>query len=416
MRTLPSNLIARRPLSAGRWRGWLAAWAQDWRRNRGKLPAPVLLPKFPSLAAWEWPFANPYQWKAYHSVAGLSGGAFVVDDVTSGAAREYAPDGGQHPMFIVGVDAQGREVTRRSNVIVPDNALFPAPVIAAAWENSVAWEWTESDPHEWWVFQPLDGDWMVVAVVGGAARSAGQLLAGWPTRIVGVYADGRPKTETSNTVDPGTAQPPVALLNGLASYWNFDSVDTGLGYVYDSHGANNLSGPLDIYSGGPVSDYNSADTAGSGSLVSAADVPVSGHWTVASWVQAPTWTCDLLWAGGVFRIQAEEVTGLSQFVAHLYDATEFEICALPSVDYWQAQMWSFVALVRSGTTVTFYVNGSAVGAYDISVFTMPASDAPITLGDGVGKYDELGVWNRALTGAEVAALYNSGAGLGYGDF
>src|SRR5512137_2262527 len=106
-------------------RGWLAAWLQDRRRARQNrlLPAPVLVPLYPSLLVWEWNLANPYKWNVWLT---LDGGAtyFMPEDYWAyGAARQFAPDGGTEKYYIVGVDANGREITHRSNVVRPDDAI-----------------------------------------------------------------------------------------------------------------------------------------------------------------------------------------------------------------------------------------------------------------------------------------------------
>jgi hypothetical protein len=79
-----------------------------------------------------------------------------------------------------------------------------------------------------------------------------------------------------------------------------------------------------------------------------------------------------------------------------------------------AGQWTHVAVSRSGTSVTFYRNGvqlgtpqtlsnnvppliSTIGSYSDATFPMQA------------KIDDVRIYNRALTGPEVARLYGSGA-------
>lgn len=80
-----------------------------------------------------------------------------------------------------------------------------------------------------------------------------------------------------------------------------------------------------------------------------------------------------------------------------------------------------VAVTKSGTTVKFYVDGAQLGTDQTgSNATIFNGTAPFDVGafstdaqyfDGI--LDEVGVWNRALSGAEIAQLYNSGTGLTY---
>lgn len=110
--------------AARRFQGWLASWAQDRRRGRQNplLPAPVLRPANPSVAVWDWSLANPSRWNAYNSLDG--GLTYQFDDWVAGNQRQFAPDGGQHPLFIVGVDANGVEITQRSNAVRPDDYII----------------------------------------------------------------------------------------------------------------------------------------------------------------------------------------------------------------------------------------------------------------------------------------------------
>ena len=122
---LPKTGMRGRPWSASRrFQGWVATWAQDRRRSRQNhlLPAPVLSPANPSIAVWDWSNTNPARWNAYNSLDG--GLTYLFDDFVAGTERQYAPDGGQHLMFIVGVDANGVEITQRSNAVRPDDYII----------------------------------------------------------------------------------------------------------------------------------------------------------------------------------------------------------------------------------------------------------------------------------------------------
>jgi hypothetical protein len=83
----------------------------------------VLTAAYPDLAVWTWDYPNPAYWYAYHQHA--VGEPFTYDDRGAGTDRQYAPDGGQYLMFIVGCDANGNEVTQRSNTVRPADAQPP---------------------------------------------------------------------------------------------------------------------------------------------------------------------------------------------------------------------------------------------------------------------------------------------------
>jgi hypothetical protein len=115
-------------------RGWLALWMQRRRRKRlashKLLPAPVLRPVYPGLLQWDWNLANPYRWNVWQSWDGGASWMLVEDYWTTGAGRQFAPDGGHELYFIVAVDEFGREITEHSNQARPDDALMPAAWIS----------------------------------------------------------------------------------------------------------------------------------------------------------------------------------------------------------------------------------------------------------------------------------------------
>jgi hypothetical protein len=86
--------------------------------------------------------------------------------------------------------------------------------------------------------------------------------------------------------------------------------------------------------------------------------------------------------------------------------------------FFATNQWIHCVFVRgSGNSMTVYKNATLV-----KTATGSTSYNPITLVDVgnvrhmdgfqfAGKIDALGIWNRALTGAEIQRLYNSGAGF-----
>ncbi len=84
--------------------------------------------------------------------------------------------------------------------------------------------------------------------------------------------------------------------------------------------------------------------------------------------------------------------------------------------------WSNVILVRSGSVITTYRNAEmGVNETGVGVLTT-YTNAELKLGtfsatasNFLGIIDEVGIWNRSLTYAEVVQLNNSGAGISYTD-
>ncbi len=82
---------------------------------------------------------------------------------------------------------------------------------------------------------------------------------------------------------------------------------------------------------------------------------------------------------------------------------------------WQADTWYHVAVVRSGSTVTFYRDGQAAGSATIGGTPASTGTAPVTVGAGLvdatmlnpikGGLDEAQLFDRALSAAEVAQVH-----------
>ena len=130
-------------------RTWLALWAQGRRRNRLRfghpalLPAPVLRAAYPDLLRWDWVLLDPFKWNVWMSLDGGGSWTLIEDYWTYGDARQFSPDGGHLLYFIVGVDEAGNEITRRSNIVRPDDAPVPSPLLtglAAYWDGDSPWD------------------------------------------------------------------------------------------------------------------------------------------------------------------------------------------------------------------------------------------------------------------------------------
>ena len=81
------------------------------------------------------------------------------------------------------------------------------------------------------------------------------------------------------------------------------------------------------------------------------------------------------------------------------------------------ESWSHVVITKSATLFCFYFNGSLVGWADVSAFPYYSLVDQIAIGTGgSGLIDEVGCWQRVLSPADVAQLYNYGSGLPFENF
>ena len=82
--------------------------------------------------------------------------------------------------------------------------------------------------------------------------------------------------------------------------------------------------------------------------------------------------------------------------------------------------WHHLAFVRQTTNLLFYADGVLDNSNSGAAIINISNNVPLTLGttvctgvDGtqplLGSVDELDLWSRALSPAEIAALYNAGA-------
>ena len=118
--------------------------------------------------------------------------------------------------------------------------------------------------------------------------------------------------------------------------------------------------------------------------------------------------------------------GSSNCAGHLnyeLDGTDLQwgACGIDGVHHTYAMnlnSWQMITAVYNKTTVVYYVNGTNIGYENYT--TNFATGSTVTLGKGTGLgganfyMDEVGIWNRSLTSAEVTSLWNSGTGLPYG--
>jgi hypothetical protein len=80
--------------------------------------------------------------------------------------------------------------------------------------------------------------------------------------------------------------------------------------------------------------------------------------------------------------------------------------------------WNNIVFEKLGTTLNLYINGTLIntatasGSYSGNAYYIGQNNA-FTGRDYIGQLDEIGIWNRALSQAEVTALYNGGAGRTY---
>ncbi len=215
----------------------------------------------------------------------------------------------------------------------------------------------------------------------------------------------------------------MTLYTGLRGYWGFDEA-VGVTSI-DRRGFRNATVPADAWS---LTGKVGAGSLSPASLSEFAVVPGIGRdfaanlpvLSVQSWVHlgmAPSamWgpahiiaTTEDAGSGSGFSLGF--LSGTTTLSFRVYDHTGTPHTAT----YTEAATsgWFHYVGVLSGAAVTIYRNGAQVAttAADGTVRRNAAID--LAIGHGFqGLIDEVAIWDRSLSAAEVTALYNSGSGL-----
>jgi hypothetical protein len=229
---------------------------------------------------------------------------------------------------------------------------------------------------------------------------------------------------------------PVALITNLMAYWKLD--EGGDITRLDSHinGAHLWQwspwGGIGVYES-PV--WQTSGVVGSAALFdpnydTALLAPGAFAWdgmadfSISGWINySAGWDgiFTMLEFTGILSLRLDLHLNAFQFWA----ATAASDFLISTGDYSLIPAnWNHVAVVREGGTVKVYLNGTLAGSGAITsplVSTDWITPADVVLGSSAfgtpipGALDEFGVWQRALSAAEVGQLYNSGNGLTYED-
>lgn len=207
-----------------------------------------------------------------------------------------------------------------------------------------------------------------------------------------------------------------SLLNGLISYWSFDSNANDLHGNNDGtiNGATNTTGFLS----------NCYDFDGSNDRIYMSDddtLDIESEISLSCWIRAKALSYYKV-------IMAKRNQGSNsinyQFYTYYQDlrfmCTGSEISS--GYDLSTNTWYHIVITADAGEDETqFYVNGALKATISIT-FTLSPNSSILQIGEGYGnapwdgKIDEVGLWNKVLTEDEISQLYNSGNGLNYSNF
>jgi hypothetical protein len=222
----------------------------------------------------------------------------------------------------------------------------------------------------------------------------------------------------------------MALTDNLVAYWRLDEAS---GTRADSSGnARSLTA-----NGSPVSRTGKLGDAadfvpGSSQYLSTGDATVRGTitdaagWTIAGWLYSDdNATRDILGHmslgnKGLYARYFGSFGVARELIVQWYDDAASAVLASAGVSFTSAA-WNFFAVQYNSSDDKLYLrsNGTTAAGVSCAGRTFTTYSTHFTLGrfgGSAGAYwdgglDDIGLWSRTLSGAELDQLYNSGAGL-----
>jgi hypothetical protein len=208
--------------------------------------------------------------------------------------------------------------------------------------------------------------------------------------------------------DAGASSP---LLTDLVSYWKLDE---GSGTRIDSAGPNNLSDNNTVGSATGVVGNAASFVAGNSEYfsLSPGTLPTAYPLSLSLWLNPGVGAIKYIWNYSNSLQLNCLIDNNALIVSSNASAVEVDLTGLSG---W----YHLVVLYVNSTTTQVYLNGVLATSTSRSAYNMAFN---ITIGARVrssielpynGLMDEIGIWGRVLTAAEITQLYNSGSGLTY---
>ena len=217
------------------------------------------------------------------------------------------------------------------------------------------------------------------------------------------------------TLNTNLAQNKPNLQSGLVGYWTFDGKDCGLTYCVDKSG----SGKTGTLTNGPMM---SVGKVGQGIKFDGVDDYVevanptsfnfNSTYTFAAWVKPMAVNGDLIskTAASAYESGSKHIyiNSTGKLAYNRHGGNEYT-----STSVVPRNTWSHVAVVRTGSAQSFYINGKYDNGFTYENATDLASPVVrlgrvATFGHLKGPMDDARFYNRALSADEIALLYKLG--------
>ena len=234
------------------------------------------------------------------------------------------------------------------------------------------------------------------------------------------------RTCWTQTTQPPAYNPPsgggggTTLTTGLRAYWKLDdnswSDSSGRSITLtNSGGVTNGQGKI-----GQAANFDGSSSLYTNSAaLDQGDVNLS----VSFWINSESPTNAIYFLAGSDTNQTAQLFVVQIYAGQLYCNNGNNGGAGPSITNLYDGSWHHLVAVLNKETNTSTVYADGVSIFTNSLVTSNFSGNNLYLGSGgpnfaqygnfTGLMDEVGVWNKALTQAEVSSLYAAGSGLSY---
>jgi hypothetical protein len=215
---------------------------------------------------------------------------------------------------------------------------------------------------------------------------------------------------------------------GLVSVWNFE------GNGNDSVGNNTLiqnpfSGTTpSTYSAGKLGQGLTNTSQTDGLYIAMDPITWAGDFTVSVWAERVGTTVydnDIILSSDAFTLSQSWEFGTPPNPAITPSVYGVDLSAAGGAGAYLVDnsgvglpigQWLLIVFWRQGNTAGISVNGQGTATLNVTGFVLPSTGSLFvaTQKNGYqfeGTLDQLAIWSRALSAAEIAALYNGGAGV-----